>query len=86
MIFEYIKTNALKCFRVLASSSIVLSSEDECVRLSRVDDDEITIIQEPDLFSNHDEGDTKVILHAYSILNADADALVTICSQVILIL
>ena len=80
LIFEYIKTNALTCMEVLVSSTIILSSEDECVRLSRDDDGRITITADPELFSNHDEGDTKVILHAYSILKADADTAVTIRS------
>ena len=40
----------------------------------------MTIVPFPELQSNHDEGDTKVILHAYRILIEDADAVVTIRS------
>ena len=72
--------NTLKCLEALGSSTMVLSSEDECVRLRRSDDGVITIVPYPELLSNHDEGDTKVILHAYRILINDADAVVTIRS------
>ena len=43
LIFEYIKANALKCLEALGSSTIALSSEDECVSLRRFDDSVITI-------------------------------------------
>lgn len=80
LIFEHIKTNALSCLEALGSSTMVLSSEDECVSLRRSDNDVMTIVPFPELLSNHDEGDTKVILHAYRILIEDADAVVTIRS------
>ena len=80
LIFEHIKANALNCLEALGSSTMVLSSEDECVSLRRSDDDVMTIVPFPELLSNHDEGNTKVILHAYRILIEDADAVVTIRS------
>ena len=80
LIFEHIRTNALRCLEALGSSIMVLSSEDECVSLRRSDDGVMTIVPSPELLSNHDEGDTKVILHAYRILIDDSDAIVTIRS------
>ena len=79
MIFEYIKTKPLECFETLDSQEIVLSSEDECVNM-QLSDGVVTVNPYPELLSNHDEGDTKVILHASKMLNDDPDVVVTIRS------
>ena len=79
LIFDYIKTNALECFEQLASEEIVLASEDNCVSIL-LSNGVVTIATNPQLISNHDEGDTKVILHARYILNTNPNSLVTIRS------
>ena len=80
LIFQFIKSNSLECFQLLQTRVIVLSSEDECVKLELNDQNDVSLQPYPEFLSNHDEGDTKVILHANMILNEDPDAVVTIRS------
>ena len=79
LIFQYIKNEAVRCFEVLNCEEIVLSSEDECVRITMSEGVAI-VAPYPELLSSQDEGDTKVILHASKILEEDSDAVVTIRS------
>lgn len=80
LIFEYIEKNAESCFEKLGSKQIVLSSEERCVTITSSDSGDITVELNTDLLSNHDEGDTKVVLHANAILLDDPDTMVTIRS------
>ena len=79
LIFEYIERNARACFETLHSAEIVLSSEDKCITI-KLSANSVTVNPTPELLSNHDEGDTKVVLHASKILTADPDIVVTIRS------
>ena len=62
LIFEYIKEESKRCFEILGTNMIVLSSESGCVKVVHTEDQD-TISAYPELNSNHDEGDIKVILH-----------------------
>ena len=67
LIFKYIKEESRRCFGILGTNMIVLSSESGCVKEVHTEDQD-TISAYPELNSNHDEGDTKVILHTIQIL------------------
>ena len=58
---------------------IVLAFESGCVKVVHTEDQD-TISAYPELNSNHDEGDTKVILHTIQIFKENVDAVVTIRS------
>ena len=81
LIFEYMKHSGAQCLDILDSKQIVLSSEDECITIELSDTHTgFPVHPMPDLKSTQDEGDTKVILHANSILEDDPKEIVTIRS------
>ena len=61
------------------SQEIVLSSEDEYLKI-QVSDDYVTTNPYSELLFNQEEGDTKLALHTSKILDDDPDVTVTICS------
>ena len=82
LIFEYMKHSGAQCLDILDSKQIVLSSEDECITIELSDTHTgFSVHLMPDLKSTQDEGDTKVILHANSILEDDPKEIVTIRSS-----
>lgn len=72
LILEDIQSEALQCSELIGSQEIALSSEYDNRKIQLLDDN-VTIDPYPELLSNQNEGDTKVVLHASKILDDDPD-------------
>ena len=66
--FDYIKTHPIKCLTILKCDTIVLSGDTSC---EIVNHHECRPYEE--LKSDQEEADTKVILHALSVLSTSND-------------
>jgi len=65
LIFGYIKQEKNQCFQVLKCEAIILSNEDECVKLTSRDKEDQLELQ-----TTQEEADTKLILHAHHYLQS----------------
>ena len=65
LLFEYLQLNKEKVQQTLRSDNLVLSSDNSCVVVSRV----AVMMEDLNLSSNHEEADTKIILHCETVLH-----------------
>jgi len=62
LIFRFIRDNRARVLQMLQTETIILSGDSECYNVTA------TSVSESTLKSNHEEADTKVVMHVYDIL------------------
>ena len=74
MPFDYVIQKRCKVLNVTRASTILLAKDGLCMRVTLSSATEMT-----DLSSNHEEADTKMILHCANALSASKDSTVILC-------
>ena len=68
MTFDYIKIHRNKCLDILKSNTIIMSGDEYCEKVTLSE-----VTQREDLVSDHEEADTKVVLHPMDALKDDGN-------------
>ena len=76
MIFQVLQSNRVKVLNVLKTNELILSRDGECFQITLFGVNPVN-----HLISNQEEADTKVVLHAFSVLNVPIEKYVVIRSH-----